>query len=74
MEPWQERFIKEYRELRDRTEKLANMLVEYEAGTLPFKPKCEFSVLHEQLIYMKGYLKVLEDRALIENINLEDVE
>ena len=72
MQPWEERFLEEYKDLRDRTEKLANMLVGYEADTLPFKPKCAFSVLHEQLIYMKGYLKVLEERALIENIKLED--
>ena len=70
MEAWQERFIKEYTELRDRTEKLETMLLKYELGTLPFKPKCSFSILHEQLIFMKGYLRVLEERALIEDIKL----
>lgn len=70
MEAWQERFVKEYNELRDRTEKLETMLLNYEFGTLPFKPKCSFSILHEQLIFMKGYLRVLEERALIEDIKL----
>lgn len=70
MEAWQERFVKEYTELRDRTEKLETMLLKYELGTLPFKPKCSFSILHEQLIFMKGYLRVLEERALIEDIKL----
>ena len=46
------------------------MLLNYEFGTLPFKPKCSFSILHEQLIFMKGYLRVLEERALIEDIKL----
>lgn len=70
MEAWQERFVKEYTELRDRTEKLETMLLKYELGTLPFKPKCSFSILHEQLVFMKGYLRVLEERALIEDIKL----
>lgn len=46
------------------------MLEAYKAGTLPFKPKCSYELLHEQLIYMRAKLKVLEERAFVENISL----
>lgn len=46
------------------------MLKAFKAGTLPFKPKCSYELLYEQLIYMKAKLKVLEERAKIEEIDL----
>lgn len=47
------------------------MLKAYKAGTLPFKPKCSYELLYEQLVYMKAKLKVLEKRSEFEDINLE---
>lgn len=41
------------------------------AGTLPFKPTFDYELLYEQLVYMKAKLRVLEERAKIEDINLE---
>ena len=70
MEPWQERFVKEYEELADRTHKLAVMLDKYKDGKLEFTPKCSLFLLHEQLVYMKNYLRVLEERAEVESIDL----
>lgn len=46
------------------------MLKAYKAGTLPFKPKCSYELLYEQLVYMKAKLKILEKRAEIEGIEL----
>lgn len=46
------------------------MLKAYKAGTLPFKPKCSYELLYEQLIHMRAKLKVLEKRAEIEGIEL----
>ena len=71
MEPWKERFINEYNELKDRTEKLAAMLEKYQSGTLDFTPNCSFNLLHEQLVYMTQYLRVLRERAQIEKLDVE---
>ena len=46
------------------------MVIKYEAGTLDFTPNCSYDLLHEQLIYMSSYLRVLKERARIENIEL----
>ena len=74
MEPWKERFINEYNELSNRTDKLAKMLEKYQAGTLDFTPNCSFDLLHEQLVYMSQYLRVLRERAQIEKIDVEGSE
>ncbi len=70
MKPYQERFIKEYNELHDRTVKLDNMLKKYKNGELNFEPDCPYELLYTQLIYMVNYLCVLEKRAEIEGIKL----
>ena len=70
MKPYQERFVKEYNELHDRTVKLDNMLKKYKNGELDFEPDCPYELLYTQLIYMVNYLCVLEERAKIENIKL----
>ena len=68
---FKERFKGEYIQDKLRTEGLEKMLKALKAGTLPFKPKCSYELLHEQLVYMKAKLRVLEERAKIEDINLE---
>ena len=72
MEPWKLRFINEYNELKVKTEKLGNMLSAYLANELNFTPKCDYNLLHEQYVYMKNYLDVLERRAMIEDIDLKE--
>lgn len=68
---WKERFVQEYKELEERYNKLHKMLIKYEAGTLDFTPNCSLELLKEQKMYMGEYLRVLEIRSEIENIDLE---
>lgn len=68
---WKERVVQEYKELEERYNKLHKMLIKYEAGTLDFTPNCSLELLKEQKMYMGEYLRVLEIRAEIEDIDLE---
>lgn len=70
MNEWQKRFVKEYYELRDRFQKLDMMIEKYEKGQLEFEPKCPISLLKNQRSTMWNYLKILEERAKIEEIKL----
>lgn len=69
---YKERFKAEYLQTKIRYEKLNNMLIKYEAGTLEFEPTCPKEILEDQLYYMNEYLRTLRIRAEIENINLEE--
>ena len=68
---WKERFVQEYKELKERYNKLHRMVIKYEAGTLDFTPNCSLELLKEQKMYMGEYLRILEIRSEIENIDLE---
>ena len=68
---WKERFVQEYKELKERYNKLHKMLIKYEAGTLDFTPNCSLELLKEQKKYMGEYLRILEIRSEIEDIDLE---
>ena len=68
---YKERFVQEYKELKERYNKLHRMLIKYEAGTLDFTPNCSLELLKEQGMYMGEYLRVLEIRAEIERVDLE---
>ena len=70
MEDWKERFRKEYHELRERFQKLDTMIDKYEKGQLEFEPKCPIDLLKGQCSTMWNYLKILEQRAEIEEIKL----
>ena len=70
MEPWKERMVQEYKELKERYTKLHKMLVKYDAGKLEFEPKCPIDLLREQAGAMGKYLYILEVRAVIENVEL----
>lgn len=70
-EDYKDRFKAEYMQTKLRYNNLHKMLIKYEAGTLEFKPICSIEILKEQKNYMGNYLKMLEVRAEIENINLE---
>ena len=71
MEEYKKRFIKEYKDLKNKYDKLHKMLIKYEANTLDFEPTCSLQLLKEQKSYMGNYLRVLEVRAEIEKIDLE---
>ena len=68
---WKERFVQEYKELKERYNKLHKMLIKYEAGTLDFTPNCPLGLFEEQKRYMGEYLRILEIRSEIEDIDLE---
>lgn len=62
------RVVLEYNQLKDRYNKLHDMIVKYEAGTIAFKPNCSLELLKKQAAAMGQYLYILEVRAEIENI------
>jgi len=67
---WQERMKREYRETKERYEKLHRMVTKYEAGTLDFTPNCSLELLSQQKRHMGEYLHDLEIRAEIEGVEL----
>lgn len=67
---WQQRFVREYKELLIKTVKLGNMLDNWD--NLNFTPKCSKSLLSAQYNTMKAYLSILEERAVIEHVNLKE--
>lgn len=69
---WQERMKQEYRETKERYEKLHRMVTKYEGGTLNFTPNCSIDLLKQQKRHMGEYLHDLEIRAEVEGVNLYD--
>ena len=67
---YKERFKSEYYQTKIRYDKLHKMLAKYEAKTLDFEPTCSMELLKEQVNYMGNYLRILEVRAEIENVEL----
>lgn len=71
---YKERFLAEYWQVKIRLEKLETMLKKYRDGTLPFKPSCSYELLFNQVIYMRGYLSILDERMLIEGVSVSGTE
>lgn len=69
-EDYKERFKAEYYQTKIRYDELHKMIIKYEAGTLGFEPTCPIDKLEDQAYYMDYYLKTLEVRAEIEQIEL----
>lgn len=69
---YKERFKAEYLQTKIRYDKLHQMCIKYEANTLNFEPKSSLELLKEQKSYMGNYLRILEVRAEIEQIDLSD--
>jgi hypothetical protein len=67
---YKDRFKAEYLQLTIRIEGLRTMLGKYKDGTLNFKPSCSYDLLSGQLKAMILYKSYLEERAIIENIDL----
>lgn len=70
MEPYKERFVREYTELADRLAKLEAMLDKWEAGMLDFTPTCPRYLLEHQRDAMREYRTVLEARAALERVDI----
>lgn len=69
---WRARMEREYRETKERYEKLNRLLVKHAAGTLDFALKCPLELLQAQREHMSNYLYTLEIRAEIEGVKLYD--
>lgn len=67
---YKERFKAEYLQLKIRMNGLSAMLKKYKEGTLTFKPSCSYDLLNAQFKAMDLYASFLEERAIIENIEL----
>lgn len=72
MEEYKVRMVNEYRETKERYNKLHRMLVRHDAGTLSFIPACPVELLRKQAAAMGEYLYILEIRAEIEDVDLEE--
>jgi hypothetical protein len=70
---YKERFKAEYYQLALRYRSLEDMLVKWDNGTLNFKPTCPRSTYDMQIKAMTDYLAVLEARAVMEDITLNEV-
>lgn len=68
---YKERFRAEYLQLKIRMSGLSEMLKKYKAGTLTFTPSCSYDLLNGQFKAMDMYASFLEERAVIEDINLD---
>ena len=71
---YKERFKAEYYQLKIRYLKLIDLIKKWDRGELNFTPTCRIGTYDLQLAYMSGYLSILEDRAELEGIILEEVE
>lgn len=67
---YKDRFMAEYYQVKIRYQKLKSILDKYEEGTLDFEPSCSISLLMIQRDIMEDYLNVLQDRAIVENIEI----
>lgn len=74
MQDYKVRMQNEYKETKERYNKLHNIIVKYEAGTLDFQPTCSIHILERQARAMGEYLYMLELRAEIEGVELKSVD
>lgn len=70
---YKERFKAEYAQLVVRYYGLCRMLEKWDNGTLEFEPTCPRSTYNMQIKAMTDYIAVLEARAVMEEVSLEDV-
>jgi hypothetical protein len=69
-EDYKDRFKAEYYQLENRCVGLEQMLIKYQDGTLPFTPNCSYDLLNGQLKAMEVYQSYLDERAVIEGVEL----
>ena len=72
MSDYKQRMREEYRQLRDRIDKLDGMLNGWEMRELDFEPMCSRELLTTQLHVMMAYRSLLEERAHIEDVPLTE--
>lgn len=69
---YKERFRAEYCQVGIRLQKLKTMLHNWDNGNISFTPTCPRSIYGLQVRAMTDYLTILEARAVMEGIKLED--
>lgn len=69
---YKQRMAEEYHQLKERYQKLHRMLVRFDAGTLGFELSCPVDLLREQAAVMGRYLYILEVRADIEHVDIQE--
>ena len=69
MSDYKQRMIREHRELQERISKLAHMLEGY-AEARGLHAACSFQLLESQLYAMGTYANILQERARIEQVDL----
>lgn len=67
---YKERFIAEYKQLKNRLAGLSKMLNKWDKGELSFTPTCRRYIYDLQLKTMMDYKYILDKRAEIESIDL----
>ena len=67
---YKDRMRKEYADLKWRMDSLRTMLDKYAAGALDFTPHCSYELLLSQYMVMQQYATILEQRAIIEGVEL----
>lgn len=72
-EDYKERFRAEYMQLVIRYGKLKTMLDNWGSGSLSFAPTCPRSTYNMQIRAMADYIAVLEARAVMEGVDLQEV-
>ena len=69
---YKERFKAEYYQLVTRYKGLKSMLDKWDNNTLEFEPTCPRSTYNIQIKAMVDYIAILEARAVMEGIELND--
>lgn len=67
---YKDRFKAEYYQLKIRYDKLHSMCEKWDKDELDFTPTCSRFTYARQLNAMAFYLKILEERAVVEKIEL----
>ena len=67
---YKERFQAEYYQVAIRYAKLNKMVEAWDKGELTFTPTCPREIYDRQLSEMGSYLSILEERAKLENVEL----
>ena len=70
---YRERFKAEYYQLQIRAAKLSSMLKAHRNGELNFELSCPYELLVAQRAFMQCYIDILESRAQMEDIRVEDI-
>lgn len=70
---YKERFRAEYYQVVIRYQKLSAMLEKWDKGELDFTPTCPRSTYNMQIKAMTDYIAVLEARAVMEGVDLEEM-